>query len=92
MIVGAEFNFFGPRATAFPLYFETKFPSLPKFRLRPLINDDVLRHLDELGELTMLDIRIQPSEASLLASASQSLPAAMRATADQAGTTQSRSS
>ncbi len=82
-IVGAEFNFYAPRATALSSYCEDKFPSLPKFKLRPLLRTDVLNHLKDFDRLTMLSVKVKPSEAALLKAAGDNFVDAISAAAGE---------
>lgn len=82
-IVGVEFNYHGPRASALSTYCETKVPDLPHFRLRPLLNRDALRQLDNMEDMRLVSIRLHPSDAQLLAEANRSLPAAFQAVGQQ---------
>ncbi len=82
-IVGAEFNFYAPRASAVPLYCEEKCSNLPRFRLRPLLKRDVLKHIQELDEIKMLSVKVKPSQAGLLEAAGDNIVDAISSTASE---------
>lgn len=82
-IVGAEFNLYGPRATAFAGYVDQKIPRIRQFRLRPLLRHDASRQLAELTEIRMVDIRVHKSEVDNLGAFDESLPAGFRAIANE---------
>ncbi len=82
-IVGAEFNFYGPRATAISTYCEEKTPTLPQFRLRPLFRNDAQGRLNELDEIRLVDIRVHKSEVANLGAFGSGLPGGFTRIADE---------
>ncbi len=68
-IVGAEFNFYGPRATAFSEYCEEKATGIPRFHLRPLLHRDGITQLNELQDIRLFAIRVHTSRSRLLQAA-----------------------
>lgn len=82
MIVGADFNFYGPRVSRLKSYFAMKAPAAPRFDVHPLLRLDVSEQLRGLRDIRMLDLKITPSFAETVAQADQSLGAAFRAAAE----------
>ena len=81
-IVGVEFNFYGPRISRLTHYLEEKAPQLPSVAFAPLLNDDIAQTLQTIEDVRVLQLRIHRDYLDLLQEAEQSLPAALRATAD----------
>lgn len=59
-IVGAEFNFYGPRITRLTEYFAEKCPSHARFKLTAIANRDASQMLDKLREIQLLHLRVFP--------------------------------
>ena len=84
-IVGAEFNFYGPRVTRLAAYLRAKVPNLPeRLEFQPLLRPDVAAQLEHLRDVRLLRLRIHASYAARVAEADRSLGAAFRA-AQRAG-------
>ncbi len=82
-IVGAEFNFYGPRLSRLGPYFSIKAPGIcPPVTFEPLLRQDVLAALDRLEELRLVQLRISRSYSQSVAQAdgdlSQAFQAALR--------------
>lgn len=84
-IVGAEYNFYGPRATGFSAYCQEKLPGVPHFRLHPLLNRKAMEQLNSIEDVRLVSIRIKPSHLQLLSQIQESLPDAFEAVAGQFG-------
>lgn len=85
-IVGAEFNFFGPRASQFSFYCALKLKNaIPGFRLNPLLRRDLQKQLAKLSEVKMLDLKIKSSYANVIQEANADLGSAFKATARAMG-------
>lgn len=80
-IVGVDFNFYGPRLSRLGGYLAEK-GCLPVLSFEPLLNNDVLRSVQRLEEVTMLQLRIRAPFADVIAKRSRSLGAAFRAAAN----------
>jgi hypothetical protein len=81
-IIGAEFNFYGPRPTRWPGYLQRVCgPSATPFRLEQILRQDVLALLQRQEALRMVDLRVRRSYAQTLAEADGSLGAALAAAA-----------
>jgi hypothetical protein len=83
MIVGAEFNFYGPRISRLAVYFSMKAQGIcPSVTFEPLLRRDVLVALDRLGELRLINLKISRSFSQSLSQAdsdlSQTFDAALR--------------
>ena len=63
-IVGAEFNFYGPRASQLSVYIGSKLAGIvPTFRLLPLVRPDLEQALAALDDITLLDLKARASFA-----------------------------
>jgi hypothetical protein len=82
-IVGAEYNHHGPRATRLGPHLETvsQSPS-PKARLNPVIREDALRQLDDIGSVHLLDLEVLPSMVEIIENRHAPTGRALRALAD----------
>ncbi len=80
-ILGAVFNFFGPRPTRLAGYLRAKVPGMPPFlQIDPLIKANVTEDLDRLETIRLVDLKIRPSYAAIVEEADASLGAAFNAT------------
>lgn len=85
-ICGAEFNFYGPRASALPFYFSIKATGiLPSFRLNPLVRPDLQARLAKITDISLLDMKMRASYADTIAAADADLGAAFKATIQAVG-------
>jgi hypothetical protein len=79
-IVGAEFNFYGPRPSRLPGYLSAKCGKLvPDFSCDALLKRDIDEQLKQLTELKLFQLRIDPSYVSVVEKANESLGAAFKA-------------
>ena len=79
-VCGAEFNFYGPRATQLSYYFVMKMGNmLPSFRLASIARPDLEARLAALNDLKLLDIKAKASYAATLKQADEDLGAAFEA-------------
>lgn len=79
-VCGAEFNFYGPRASQLPFYFALKLKELcPGFRLNSIARPDLKARLAALTDVKLLDLKVRASFASVLTQADQDLGAALQA-------------
>lgn len=77
-VIGAEFNYYGPRPTRLRPYLPSKAPDLvDEVELVPLIKRDIYEQFRKLGEIKVLDLAIQRDQAALLAELDDNLPDAM---------------
>ena len=84
-IVGAEFNFHGPRISRLAPYLGAKAGDLcPTLAFLPLLRQDVADQLEHLRDVRLLRLRIHTSYAARVAEADRDLGAAFRA-AERAG-------
>ncbi len=80
-ILGAVFNFYGPRPTRLANYLKSKVPGTPAdLTIEPLIKTDVAEELERFETLRLVDLRIRPSYVSVVEEADESLGAAFDAT------------
>ena len=75
-IVGAEFNFYGPRLTKLSYYLQAK--GIASVAFDPLLNRDVQEELEHLQDIRILQLRMRREELGLLKEARESLPDALR--------------
>jgi hypothetical protein len=79
-IIGAEFNFYGPRPSRLAGYLSAKCGKLiPEFSCDPLLKRNIDEQLKQLTELKVFQLRIDPSYVSVVAKANESLGAAFEA-------------
>jgi hypothetical protein len=79
-ICGAEFNFYGPRASQLSFYFALKLKDLcPGFRLASIVRPDLEARLAGLSDIKLLDLKVRASFAAVLAQADEDLGAALEA-------------
>jgi len=79
-VCGAEFNFYGPRATQLSYYFGVKLRGIcPLFRLRSIARPDLEARLASLTDIKLLDLKVRASFANIVAQADQDLGAALAA-------------
>jgi hypothetical protein len=77
---GAEFNFYGPRASQLSYYFALKLQGFCLgFRLASIIRPDLDARLAALNDIKLLDLKVRASFASTLAEADADLGAAFNA-------------
>lgn len=82
-ILGAEFNFYGPRVRKLQDYLADKCDAnVPRVSFDLLLRRDPLAQIETLRDISLFHIAIHRADADLLGEADQSLPAALRATAD----------
>lgn len=81
-IIGAEFNFYGPRVSRLAAYFREKAPgvSVP-VAFEPLIRRDVTEQLERLSDVRLFQLRIRKSYAEKIAGIDENLGAAFAAAA-----------
>lgn len=81
-IVGAEFNFYGPRLSRLERYFAVRADGVcPPVIFEPLLRQDVTDQLDRLGDVRLFHLKIHASYAGIVAEADQDLGAAFEAAA-----------
>jgi hypothetical protein len=81
-IVGADFNFYGPRLSRLGYYLRTKAgDQVPVVQFLPTLRRDVARQLDSLEELRLFDLKIKASYADAVRQADASLGDAFAANA-----------
>lgn len=79
-VCGAEFNFYGPRASQLSFYFALKLKDLcPGFRLASLVRPDLEARLAALNDIRLFDLKTRASFASILEEADEDLGAALKA-------------
>lgn len=79
-VVGAEFNFYGPRVSRLRQYLNKVAPDhCAPLVVRQLLRNDVLKQLDSKGSIRLVRLRIKRSYADTVAKASKSLGAALKA-------------
>ena len=81
-IVGAEFNFYGPRMTALATYLADKAPNCPSIEFRHLIRRDFDETLRRLGTIRLIDLRIRTSYVPTLNEVDASLADAIRSASE----------
>ena len=85
-IVGAEFNFHGPRATRFAQYLRIKAPMVcPTLTFEPLLQRNVSERLANLKSITAFHLKVRASYAQAMAEANQDLGSAFAAAASVGG-------
>ncbi len=81
-ILGAEFNFYGPRVSWLPVYLREKLPDLPRVRLDMLVRQDVQDQLLHMQNVRIARLRLHRSHFDLAQQADESLFEAFRAAQD----------
>jgi hypothetical protein len=85
-IVGAEFNFYGPRVSRLPVYLRAKFPNdLPPISLAILLRQDVQEQLAQLRAIRVVQMRLHRSLFDLVQEADETLAQGFRACAAASG-------
>ena len=73
-ITGIVYNHYGPRLSRLGSYLYTKSGhTIPLVKFRPLLSADVAKQLDQLGDIRLFDLSVQPSYASVIRSNDDSL-------------------
>jgi hypothetical protein len=81
-IVGADFNFYGPRLSRLGYYLRTKSNNaVPLASFHPLLRGDVAAQLDHLTDIRLFDLRVNASYVNTIRQANQSLGDAFAANA-----------
>jgi hypothetical protein len=81
-IVGADFNFYGPRLSRLGYYLRIKSTNaVPLATFHPLLRNDVAEQLDHLTELRLFDLKVKASYARTIREADESLGDAFAANA-----------
>ncbi len=72
-IVGADFNFYGPRISRLSEYFPQKAQRFcpPILFFEPLLRQDVLKQLERFKDIRMFSLKIRYTYASIIAQANQ---------------------
>jgi hypothetical protein len=79
-IVGADFNFYGPRLSRLGYYLSTKTGMDGQLlQFMPLLRQDVAAQLNRLDEISLFDLRIKSSYAQSVSQRDESLDAAIKA-------------
>lgn len=79
-IVGAEFNFHGPRLGRFEDYLRRKLPDMPTVRFHMLLQRDMAQQLQRMEDVRMVRLSLRREYSDLLRHASANLPDAFNAT------------
>lgn len=81
-IVGADFNFYGPRLSRLGFYLRVKSGNVvPLATFHPLLRNDVAAQLDHLTELRLFDLKVKPAYIDTIRQADASLAEAFAANA-----------
>lgn len=81
-IVGADFNFYGPRLSRLGYYLRVKSGNVvPLATFHPLLRNDVAEQLDHLTELRLFDLKVKASYVDTIRQADVSLGDAFSANA-----------
>jgi hypothetical protein len=81
-IVGADFNFYGPRLSRLGFYLQVKSDNaIPLATFYPLLRNDVAAQLDHLTELRLFDLKVKPAYIETIRQADASLGDAFAANA-----------
>lgn len=59
-VVGAEYNYYGPRPSAISYYIQNKYPDIVKVDMDPKVNKDVLQKLRDEAELSLFSLKVKP--------------------------------
>lgn len=82
-ILGLEFNFFGPRAPKFGDYLQVKTPDIVNIiNLEHILNLDVTEKLNNMGEVSLLQIEAHRNAVDILRNLDESLGTAFEAAAN----------
>lgn len=83
-IVGADFNYHGPRLSRLAEYFRKKCESLcpSKLRFETLLNPDVSKALSEDNEIRLFSFRVTRSDIEVVEGINETLGRSLRAQAD----------
>jgi hypothetical protein len=84
-VVGFLYNHFGPRISRLADYLNHKLDLDPQITFQPLIRSDVMRTLQQMRDLTILELEVPAPHIELFDEANQSLAGALRAAQDVAG-------
>jgi len=84
-IVGADFNFYGPRLTRFGQYLARKAGDHGHVVFEALLRPDIAAQLDRLQDIRLFDLKVRPAYGSVIQQADQSLGSAFQAAADGTG-------
>jgi hypothetical protein len=82
-VVGAEFNFYGPRVSRLATYIADKCADVPLIRFDMLLNQDAEEQLANLEDIRLVELRLRRSDIALLEDADEDLAAALEATAER---------
>ena len=81
-ILGAEFNFYGPRPNRLANYLMSKATDhCPEIAFAALLRQDVAERLKKLGKLTLLDLKILAAFSTVVTQADRDLGSALAAAA-----------
>jgi hypothetical protein len=81
-IVGAEFNFYGPRLSRLASYLVAKaHDQCPELAFEILLRQDIRDRLRRLQDIRLLNLRIKPSFAEIVAQADKDLGSCFKAAA-----------
>lgn len=78
-IVGAEFNFYGPRLPRLEEYLRRKFPELPKVRFNMLLQRNMTEQIGRMMDVRAVRLTLRRDYNDLLRHAGASLPDALNA-------------
>jgi hypothetical protein len=84
-IIGAEFNFYGPRVGRLVNFLQAKCPTLPRFTAEMLLNQDAAEEVRRLRDVRLVELRLGRSYVDLLQQAEQSLPDSLDAMLENVG-------
>jgi hypothetical protein len=90
-IIGADFNFYGPRATSFARFHNMKtkdVENLPEIEIEPLLRADVAASVRALTDLKVLRLKVRRPFIETVRRADQTLGRAFRAAAEASGAEQ----
>jgi hypothetical protein len=78
-IVGADFNFYGPRMSSLATYLKIKAQAPTALNFDPLLLQDIGPLIDQINEVTLFQLRIRPSFMEEVERADQDLHSAFEA-------------
>lgn len=81
-ILGAEFNFYGPRPGRLATYINIRADVAPRISINPLLRDDVIPKLEAMQEIKLFDMKVRRSYLDEVKQADQSLGDALEVTAE----------